>query len=93
MSKGRLEAFSDGVFAIAITLLVLEIAVPHLNEPRELGQAILDLWPSYIAYATSFLTIGIMVILIGGAAALMVLAQMLHELPERAPADASAVAH
>ena len=40
-----------------------------------------------------FLTIGIMVILIGGAAALMVLAQMLHELPERAPADTSAVAH
>ena len=60
MSKGRLEAFSDGVFAIAITLLVLEIAVPHLEEPGELGQAILDLWPSYIAYATSFLTIGIM---------------------------------
>jgi uncharacterized membrane protein len=60
VSKGRLEAFSDGVFAIAITLLVLEIAVPHLEEPGELGQAILDLWPSYIAYATSFLTIGIM---------------------------------
>ena len=40
-----------------------------------------------------FLTVGIMIILIGGAAALMVLAQMLHELPERAPAGASAVAH
>jgi uncharacterized membrane protein len=60
MEKGRLEAFSDGVFAIAITLLVLEIAVPHLEEPGQLGQALLDLWPSYIAYATSFLTIGIM---------------------------------
>jgi uncharacterized membrane protein len=60
VSKGRLEAFSDGVFAIAITLLVLEIAVPHLEEPGELGQALRDLWPSYIAYATSFLTIGIM---------------------------------
>ncbi len=60
MEKSRLEAFSDGVFAIAITLLVLEIVVPHLEEPGELGQALLDLWPSYLAYATSFLTIGIM---------------------------------
>lgn len=60
METGRLETFSDGVFAIAITLLVLEIVVPHLEEPGELGQALLDLWPSYLAYATSFLTIGIM---------------------------------
>jgi uncharacterized membrane protein len=60
VEKSRLEAFSDGVFAIAITLLVLEIVVPHIEEPGELGQAILDLWPSYLAYATSFLTIGIM---------------------------------
>jgi len=60
MEKSRLEAFSDGVFAIAITLLVLEIVVPHTEEPGELGQAILNLWPSYLAYATSFLTIGIM---------------------------------
>ena len=60
MEKGRLEAFSDGIFAIAATLLVLEITVPHLDEPGELGQALLDLWPSYLAYATSFLTIGIM---------------------------------
>jgi TMEM175 potassium channel family protein len=60
VEKGRLEAFSDGIFAIAATLLVLEITVPHLEEPGELGQALLDLWPSYLAYATSFLTIGIM---------------------------------
>ena len=60
MEKGRLEAFSDGVFAIAITLLVLEIVVPHVEHPDELGQALRDLWPSYLAYATSFLTIGIM---------------------------------
>jgi uncharacterized membrane protein len=60
VGKSRLEAFSDGVFAIAITLLVLEITVPHLEEPGDLGQALLDLWPSYLAYATSFLTIGIM---------------------------------
>jgi TMEM175 potassium channel family protein len=60
VEKSRLEAFSDGVFAIAITLLVLEIAVPHVEHPSELGQALRDLWPSYLAYATSFLTIGIM---------------------------------
>jgi uncharacterized membrane protein len=60
VEKSRLEAFSDGVFAIAITLLVLEIVVPHIEEPGDLGQALLDLWPSYLAYATSFLTIGIM---------------------------------
>jgi uncharacterized membrane protein len=54
----RLEAFSDGVFAIAATLLVLEIGV---DEPlrHSLGRELLDLWPSYLAYATSFLTIGI----------------------------------
>ena len=54
---GRVEAFSDGVFAIAITLLVLEISV----EPGDfdhLGSALLDQWPSYLAYVTSFLTVG-----------------------------------
>ena len=60
MEKGRLETFADGVFAIAATLLVLEIAVPHLVHGGDLGAALLDLWPSYLAYATSFLTIGIM---------------------------------
>ena len=58
MEKSRLEAFSDGVFAIAITLLILEIVVPEVEEGGDLGQALLDLWPSYLAYATSFLTIG-----------------------------------
>jgi uncharacterized membrane protein len=55
---GRVEAFSDGVFAIAATLLVLEIAVRSTARP--LGDELLRLWPSYLAYATSFLTIGIM---------------------------------
>jgi uncharacterized membrane protein len=54
----RLEAFSDGVFAIAATLLVLEIGVSEADA-HHLGQALLDLWPSYLAYATSFITIGI----------------------------------
>ena len=53
----RLEAFSDGVFAIAITLLVLEIAVPAASE-GELLAAVLELWPSYLAYLISFGTIG-----------------------------------
>ncbi|HEX3511283.1 MAG TPA: TMEM175 family protein [Solirubrobacteraceae bacterium] len=54
----RLEAFSDGVLAIAITLLVLDIAVPgagHGALSDKLGRQ----WPSYAAYAVSFLTIGI----------------------------------
>lgn len=55
---GRLETFSDGVFAIAATLLVLELAVPAHTGAR-LGVELRHLWPSYLAYVTSFLTIGI----------------------------------
>jgi uncharacterized membrane protein len=54
----RLEAFSDGVFAIAATLLVLEIGVDTSNG-ADLGGELLHIWPSYLAYATSFLIIGI----------------------------------
>lgn len=54
---GRLEAFSDGVFAIAITLLVLELAVAE-GAGADLLRGILEQWPSYLAYVTSFLTIG-----------------------------------
>ena len=53
----RLEAFSDGVFSIAITLLVLEIAIPVAAE-KNLLPALVDEWPSYLAYVISFLTIG-----------------------------------
>jgi len=54
----RIEAFSDGVFAIAITLLILEIHVP----PRAAGlsSTLLALWPSYLAFVASFMTIGVM---------------------------------
>ena len=55
----RLEAFSDGVLAIAITLLVLEISVP-IAESGDLGQALVDQWPSYVAFFLSFVVIGIM---------------------------------
>jgi len=54
---GRLEAFSDGVFAIAATLLVLELRVPE--QSGDLTRSLLDLWPAYAAYLVSFLTIGI----------------------------------
>lgn len=60
ISTTRLEAFSDGVFAIATTLLVLEITVPQIGKAGNLFQALLDLWPSYLAYLVSFLTIGVM---------------------------------
>jgi len=53
----RLEAFSDGVFAIAATLLVLELRVPA--DTTDLSGALLHLWPAYAAYLVSFLTIGI----------------------------------
>jgi uncharacterized membrane protein len=57
VSTTRLEAFSDGVIAVAITLLVLDIRVPDVS--HGLGHALLRQWPSYAAYVTSFITIGI----------------------------------
>ena len=54
----RLEAFSDGVFAIAITLLVLELRPPEGGE--SLWRGLLDEWPQFAAYLTSFFIIGIM---------------------------------
>ena len=57
---GRIEAFSDGVFAIAVTLLVLGIKVPKADELGArggLGWALIQLWPHYLAFVTSFTTI------------------------------------
>jgi uncharacterized membrane protein len=53
---GRLEAFSDGVFAIAATILVLEFTIAP---GADLGRELLHIWPAYFAYVTSFVTIGI----------------------------------
>lgn len=59
---GRVEAFSDGVFAVAITLLVLDLKVPSQQPGQGAGltEALLAQWPAYVAYVTSFLTILIM---------------------------------
>jgi uncharacterized membrane protein len=59
MTKGRLEAFSDGVFAIAITLLVLDLKVPSGHPEGGLWAALGREWPSFLAYLVSFLVIGI----------------------------------
>jgi uncharacterized membrane protein len=59
MGTGRLESFSDGVFAVAATLLVLNIAVPPPLTTPHLGHALGAQWPIYAAYVTSFATIGI----------------------------------
>ncbi len=56
IGTGRMEAFSDGVFAIAITLLVLELVVPETE--GDFLDAVLDQWPLYLAYVVSFATIG-----------------------------------
>jgi uncharacterized membrane protein len=59
VTKTRLEAFSDGVIAIAITLLVLEIRVPPPGAEGTLAHKLGEQWPSYAAYVVSFLTIGV----------------------------------
>ena len=59
LTPARLEAFSDGVLAIAATLLVLELRVPEAAGENHLAAALLAQWPSYATYITSFATIGI----------------------------------
>src|SRR5919197_1548517 len=56
--SGRVKSFSDAVFAITITLLVLEIHRPALEEP-ELGRRLLERWPDYAAFAVSFVYVGV----------------------------------
>src|SRR5256886_7164570 len=59
MTTSRLETFADGVFAIAATLLILNVDAQVGSAPPNLGAGLLDMWPSYVAYAVSFLTMGI----------------------------------
>lgn len=58
MTTTRLETFADGVFAIAATLLIIDVGLPE-DVHDSIGQALLDIWPQYLAYAISFATIGI----------------------------------
>jgi uncharacterized membrane protein len=56
----RIESFSDGVFAVAITLLIFQIRVPAQAPPGGLRTALIHLEPSYVAFLASFMTIGVM---------------------------------
>lgn len=63
MNKARFEAFSDGVFGFAVTLLVLGFVLPVFAHPPSeaaLSSALLRLWPNLIAYCLSFAVIGVM---------------------------------
>ncbi len=55
MGKGRMEAFSDGVLAIIITIMVLEIKVPHSDSP----EVLISLLPAFLSYLLSFINVGI----------------------------------
>ena len=61
MSFSRFEAFSDGVFAIAITLLALEIRIENITNAtsEQVGKALLNLFPHILSYSTSFIVIGV----------------------------------
>jgi uncharacterized membrane protein len=62
MKPNRIEALTDGTFAIVMTLLVLELAVPVVPEVRvaaELPGAVLALWPRFVVYALSFIVLGL----------------------------------
>jgi uncharacterized membrane protein len=56
LRTSRMEALSDGIFAIASTLLVLDLAIPAVSS--DVGHSLLHQWPTYLAYLVSFATIG-----------------------------------
>jgi uncharacterized membrane protein len=60
LRPARLETFADGVFAIAATLLILNVDAQIPGDVGNLGDRLTHIWPSYLAYAVSFVTIGIM---------------------------------
>lgn len=57
-SPDRVVAFSDGVFAIIVTLLVLDLRVPDLGSGLSLRQALTDIWPTFVSFVISFLLVG-----------------------------------
>ena len=61
--SSRIEAFSDGVFGFAVTLIIFNISVPHIGKGRDgnvLWRSLLELWPSFLALVLSFVTVFIM---------------------------------
>ncbi len=61
LNPGRVEALSDGVFSVAVTLLVLNIQIPHFGADKtasDLVAAMLEQWPSYLAFALTFISLG-----------------------------------
>ncbi len=63
LKPNRMEALSDGVFAIVMTLLVIELSVPlisKLKAAEELGGMLTEMWPKFLAFAVSFLVLGIL---------------------------------
>ena len=62
LGRNRIEALTDGVFAVAMTLLVLDIKVPELQQPlaaSELPLRLLSLWPKFLSYTISFIILGV----------------------------------
>jgi uncharacterized membrane protein len=62
LGRNRIEALTDGVFAVAMTLLVLDIKVPELQQasaPSELPHQLLALWPKFLSYTISFIILGV----------------------------------
>ena len=62
LKPNRIEALSDGLFAIVMTLLVIELAVPVVPEllvSEKLGEALLEMWPRFLAFGISFLILGL----------------------------------
>jgi uncharacterized membrane protein len=59
ITKARLEAFSDGVLAIVITLLAIELRPPEVDQGQTLAGALWEQWPSYLAYLLAFTQIGV----------------------------------
>ena len=59
LSKARVEALTDGIFAVAMTLLILDVRVPVIAHPAELPRELLALWPKCLSYVISFVMLGI----------------------------------
>ena len=62
LGRNRIEALTDGVFAVAMTLLVLDIKVPELQQPlttADLAVKLFALWPKFLSYTISFVILGV----------------------------------